>query len=396
MSENKGQVFIRFSVARRIEHILLLVTFTLLAITGLPQKFPEAGISDAIIRLFGGIELTRIIHRTNAILMLTLGLVDFIYAGYLLYVSRKKASMLPYFQDAKDALQAFLYNLGIAKTHPKMGRYNFEEKAEYWAMIWGTLIMGLTGFMMWNPIKTTLWLPGESIPAAKAAHGAEAILAVLAIIVWHFYNVHLKEWNWSMINGKMSRHQMEEHHALELGELESEIKQPEPTPEQKKKRSLVYFPVTVVLSLLLVFAVYRFLTVKVYNITTVPPAVDVPAYVRQTSTPLPTQAPTATPAPTSETPAQPAEGAAALTWESGIGKLFDNSCTACHGKLGGFKAGSYADVMKGSDKGPVIKPGDAAGSLLMTVQSAGDHPGQFTAEELAQIKAWIDAGAPEK
>ena len=102
---------------------------------------------------------------------------------------------------ALDALQWFRYNLGMAEKPPKMPRYNFMEKAEYWAMAWGLVLMGLTGLMLWNPIATTNILPGTFIPAAKAAHGAEAVLAVLAIILWHFYHVHIKHWNWAMIKG---------------------------------------------------------------------------------------------------------------------------------------------------------------------------------------------------
>lgn len=80
-------------------------------------------------------------------------------------------------------------------------------------------MMGLTGFMLWNPIITARILPGEFIPAAKVAHGLEAVLAVLAILLWHFYGVHLKTWNWSMIKGTLTKHQMLEEHAKEVEEI---------------------------------------------------------------------------------------------------------------------------------------------------------------------------------
>ncbi|MCZ7666212.1 MAG: hypothetical protein M5U34_02700 [Chloroflexi bacterium] len=60
------------------------------------------------------------------------------------------------------------------------------KKIEYWAVIWGTAVMILTGFTLWNPIAITQFLPGQFIPAAKTAHSAEALLAVLSIVVWHF------------------------------------------------------------------------------------------------------------------------------------------------------------------------------------------------------------------
>jgi hypothetical protein len=81
--------------------------------------------------------------------------------------------------------------------------------------------MAITGFFLWNPIATTNVLPGQIIPAAKAAHGGEAVLAVLSILIWHMYNVLIKHRNFSMFTGKLPHKQMEEEHALELERLES-------------------------------------------------------------------------------------------------------------------------------------------------------------------------------
>jgi mono/diheme cytochrome c family protein len=85
-----------------------------------------------------------------------------------------------------------------------------------------------------------------------------------------------------------------------------------------------------------------------------------------------------------------------LTWDGYVGPLFQSKCAACHGESGGLSLASYADMLKGGKDGTIFVPGDAGASLLVNVQSAGDHPGQLSAEELAQIKAWIDRGAPER
>ncbi len=74
-----------------------------------------------------------------------------------------------------------------------MDRYTWEEKVEYWSLLWGTIVMIVTGFMLWNPIATARFLPGEFIPAAQVVHGGEALLAILAVLVWHFYSVHLRQ-----------------------------------------------------------------------------------------------------------------------------------------------------------------------------------------------------------
>ena len=426
MSKKSGY-YERFSIFERLEHITILLSFTTLALTGLPQKYPEAGISLFIIGLLGGIETIRLIHHIAATVLM-IGMVYHIVAvGYKVFVKRVSMSMLPGLQDAKDALQAFLYNLGFGKTRPQMGRFTFEEKAEYWALVWGTVIMAVTGFMMWNPIATTKFLPGEFIPAAKAAHGAEAVLAVLAIIVWHMYGVHLKRFNKAMWTGKISEEEMLEDHPLELAELKAGA-QRNPDAATLKKRRAIYYPIAVLVAAILLGGIYAFVTLETTSITTVapPPADTLPIYVPQTptlvptatatSTSVPTQTPppTATVAPTSATasatilpnqtaaatvlPTETAAAAAALTWDGYAGPVFQQKCATCHGAAAtaGLILTSYADALKGSASGPVILPNDSAGSKLVQVQSAGGHPGQLSAEEIAQIKLWIDAGAPEK
>jgi cytochrome b subunit of formate dehydrogenase len=109
-----------------------------------------------------------------------------IVVGYKIFVLRVRMTMLPSLQDGMDAVGAFLYNIGLRKHRPQMGRYTFEEKAEYWAFVWGAVVMGFTGFLMWNPILATNLLPGEFVPAAKAAHGGEAP-GCASHHCWHMY-----------------------------------------------------------------------------------------------------------------------------------------------------------------------------------------------------------------
>jgi hypothetical protein len=127
--------------------------------------------------------------------------------------------MILFRQDIRNAWDSLRFNLGLNQERPKQGRYTFEEKVEYYSLIWGTILMAVTGLMLWNPILSTRLLPGAFIPAAKAAHGAEAVLAVLAILVWHFYHVHLRHFNSSMITGYLSSETMREEHPLELDRI---------------------------------------------------------------------------------------------------------------------------------------------------------------------------------
>jgi cytochrome b subunit of formate dehydrogenase/mono/diheme cytochrome c family protein len=390
----KKQSYLRFHLAQRLEHIILILSFTTLGLTGLPQKYPLAQISQAIIAALGGIETIRIIHRFAATIFLVEAIYHAVVAGYKLYVRREEASMLPTIKDGQDAFQAFLYNLGLRKDSPKMPRYNFAEKAEYWAMLWGLLVMAATGFMLWNPIATTNFFPGEFIPAAKVAHGGEAVLAVLAIILWHFWNVHLKMFNKSMFTGKLNRHEMEEEHGFELERIDSgRLPQPAP-PQLQRQRLTIFIPVAAIISIVLLAGVYFFISFEKTSITTLPTAEIAKAFVPQTATPVPptpTPAPTFTPSPTSNvpTPAGATAVSASIAWNNDLDFIFKQRCGTCHGTTGGFSALSYADVMK------KISAGNPDSSDVVKVQQAGNHPGKFNPDELNRVIDWIKAGAPE-
>ena len=213
------KTYLRFSLSQRIEHLLMVAAFVVLALTGLPQKFIGQPLAEIMIGLFGGIEVTRVIHRVAAIVLMLESVYHVVVVAYKIYVRRVSLSMLPDLQDVRNFGGLILYLLGRRSERPAMGRYAFDEKVEYWSLVWGTLIMILTGFMLWNPISTTRFMPGEFIPAAKAAHGGEALLAVLAIIVWHMYHVHLRTLNKSMFTGKLSEEEMLHEHPAELAAI---------------------------------------------------------------------------------------------------------------------------------------------------------------------------------
>ena len=215
------RTYLRFPLSDRIEHWLLVVSFSTLAFTGLAQKFALLSISQWFIGLLGGIEMVRIIHRVAATIMAVETVYHLAVAGYRIFVLRSKLNMLPGVQDLRAVVQGLLYNLGLSQERPLEGRFTFGEKAEYWALIWGTIVMGLTGFILWNPIAAAKLLPGEVIPAAKAAHSAEALLAAAAILVWHFYSVHLKSFNKSMFSGRVTEEELAHEHPLELAELKA-------------------------------------------------------------------------------------------------------------------------------------------------------------------------------
>jgi len=241
VATHEDETFIRFALRQRLEHIILLVAFTVLAVTGLIQKFNQAALAEGTIQFLGGIERVRFIHRTFALILA----IEAIYHGvtmfYTFVLKRERPTMLPTPQDLKDAWQMILYFLGRRKERPLFDRYDFRQKFEYWAMVWGTIIMGLTGFMMWFPIQTTRILSGQWIVAAKAAHGAEAILAVVSILLWHMYGAHLNAevfpLDTAIFTGKISKERMLREHPLEYARLMEERARAagEPAPVETPK-----------------------------------------------------------------------------------------------------------------------------------------------------------------
>ena len=138
-------------------------------------------------------------------------------------------------------------------------------------MLWGTVIMVATGFALWNPIATARFLPGQFIPAALAAHAGEALLAVLAVIVWHGYGVHIRHFNRSMFTGEMSEEEMREHHPLELQEILEGRGPADPPSPTLRRRRLLFLPVAGLVTLLFVVGLYRFVTFEQTAIATVAP-----------------------------------------------------------------------------------------------------------------------------
>jgi len=385
--------YLRFDLLARLEHLILLVSFTLLGATGLPQKFAGGWFAEAVIKFFGGIEMTRTIHHINAIVMILLSVYHIGAVGYRIFVLRGRLTMLPTPTDFVEWWNDMRYNLGLTKSRVKFGRYNYGEKMEYWAVVWGTVVMGITGFMLWNPISTAKLVPGEWIPAAKAAHGGEAILAVLAILIWHFYSVHLKHFNKSMLTGHLTEEEMAHEHGRELEAIARGVARRKIEPTVLRSRQLVYFPIATVVGLVLAFGVFKFATFEKTAITTVPPAESAAILVTVTPQATPTLAPTPVP-----TPAPTAQGGASTTASfADVQAALKTRCGTCHGETAtaGLNVTTYATLMKGSANGPVITAKDAAGSLLIKKVEGGSHPGQLSADELTVIKAWIDAGATE-
>ena len=410
MAEQKQ--YQRFSVAQRIEHWIMFASFTILGVTGLPQKFVGSKWAEDMIAAMGGIELVRLVHHFAAIIMVLGSIYHIVVLAYKVYVTRVRWTMFPRLDDVLDALDAIRFNLGLTKEHPKFDRYNFGEKFEYWAFVWGTVVMAVTGFMMWNPINAARFVPGDLIPAAKAAHGGEAILAVLAILIWHFYNVHIKMFNKAMFTGKMSEHQMEEEHGLELERMRQGKTDRRAQPEIIKQRERIFIPIAVVFSVMMMVGVYFFTAYEQTAITTQPRRANIQVFVPITPTPTLRAGATAAPviaAPKPLTETHVGRTQCNVCHEAGIagpknpanhaGRA-DATCSACH-KLstGGAQPAAGAPATSGGIKAlPATHAGRTTCNVCHETGVAGpknpaDHAGRADATCSACHKE-ASGGAP--
>ena len=262
----------RFSTSDRVQHAVMLVSFLVLTVTGLPQKYIYLNnhYLDGVIEFMGGLETVRVVHRWAATVLMLVTVYHLLAVAQRVLVRRVALSMLPRYQDVVDSLQAVRYNLGLARQRPRMHRFTWEEKLEYWSLIWGTIVMIATGFMLWNPVATARFLPGEFIPAAQVVHGGEALLAILAVLVWHFYAVHLRQFNRSMFTGEMSEAEMEHEHPLELERIKAGTAEPATDPAALARRQKLFLPIAGVVAVLLLAGIYWFVTFEQTAITTLP------------------------------------------------------------------------------------------------------------------------------
>ena len=262
----------RFTLSDRVQHAIMAISFLVLTITGLPQKYIYMSnrYLDDLIELMGGLETVRVLHRGAATVLMLVTVYHLLAVTHRILVRGVSLSMLPRYQDVLDGLRAVRYNLGLADERSRTDRYTWEEKVEYWSLLWGTVVMIATGFMLWNPVATARFLPGQWIPAAQVIHGGEALLAILAVLVWHFYSVHLRHFNRAMFSGQMTEDEMEHEHPLELERIRAGAAHPAPEPAVLAKRQRVFLPVAGVVAALLLAGVYWFVTFEQTAIETLP------------------------------------------------------------------------------------------------------------------------------
>ena len=216
LNRRTERTLVRMDTAQRWQHVILAVSFIVLAWTGFALKFPDSWVAHT---LGSGENLRRWSHRIAGVVLLLAGAYHLGYITVSREGRRLVRDMMPGPKDARDAAANARRLAGLGGVKPKFGRFGYAEKMEYWAVVWGTVIMGATGLMIWFKLPVTRFLPRWVVDVATTIHYYEAILACLAILVWHFYHVifdpDVYPLNRAVLDGRVSREWLEEEHPLD-------------------------------------------------------------------------------------------------------------------------------------------------------------------------------------
>jgi formate dehydrogenase gamma subunit len=208
------RVVVRMTKNQRIQHFLLLVSFFTLVVTGFALKYP-----DALHFIFVNELVRSYVHRFAGVLMILVSLYHVYYLASTIEGRQMFMDMLPQLKDASDIVDVFAYYLGFSSKKPQFKRFNYAEKMEYWALVWGTFVMALTGLVIWFKVQSASAIPRWWVDVATTVHFYEAILATLAIIVWHLYQVIVDPdtypLNFAFIDGKMSVEHYQDEHGMD-------------------------------------------------------------------------------------------------------------------------------------------------------------------------------------
>jgi cytochrome b subunit of formate dehydrogenase len=230
----EGEMFQRFNRNFRFQHIVMFTSVILLIITGMPIKFPDFVLSRYLVGLWGGIHNSTVVHRIGAVMLIYFMVHHLFYTVLSRQGRRDFLLLIPTPKDAKDAVQNVRHFLGKNGEKPRFGRFSYIEKFDYWAVYWGCVIMIGSGLFLWFEGIALKYVPKYILDVAHEMHSDEALLATLAIVIWHFYNVHfnpdrfpgtLMWWH-----GQISEHEMKEEHPLEYEEIMGKRSKQE-TPE---------------------------------------------------------------------------------------------------------------------------------------------------------------------
>jgi len=264
--QTKGRFITRFTRGQRYLHACLFSTFLGLAATGLPLRFSESVWARHFASAVGGFGSILFFHKFCAILLSLAFLIHLKDLFTRVFIHREKGifwganSMVANWKDAKDLYGHMRWFVGLG-PRPNFDRYAYWEKFDYWAVFWGMIVIGFSGYAMWFAPFFARFLPGWALNAALVIHSEEGLLAILFIFSIHFVNTHLRPDSFPMdmvvFTGVESEEELKHKHPLEYerlvrqGKLEAKVGEA-PQPLQVKLSKIVGFTAVFIGLLLLV------------------------------------------------------------------------------------------------------------------------------------------------
>jgi len=231
---------LRFSLEARLQHGLLAVSLAVLLLTGLPIKFATLPWAHVVTAFFGGFPALLSAHFAAAALLAGVAVFYLVTLIRALVRGRLDFSIVPRPSDFVDFGRHLAYLIGLRPERPRFGKFTWWEKFEFWAVVWGTTLMGLSGLILAFPERASSFLPRWVVGVARVAHSNEALLAFLAVVIGHVFAVHLSPhvfpgstvW-W---NGRISLAQLHEDHAA-LYDLLAAARTPAAAPPPAASRA---------------------------------------------------------------------------------------------------------------------------------------------------------------
>jgi len=246
--KNGEKHYLKMTHGQKYQHYILMTTFILLVLTGFPLKFHYYGWAGSTIDFFGGLHVTRVIHRISGVIMVALFFYHWYYLirntfNYYILPARKTKTfsfkelllfiyyspMCPRKKDWDDIVTFVKFAFFLSDERPKHERFHWREKFDYWAVFWGIPVLGLTGIFLWFPVWASTFMPGWAVNISYIAHSDEAMLAVSVIFIWHMYNAHVNYDKFPMsplfITGYLPEHLMKHEYYVEWARINKVVEQ---------------------------------------------------------------------------------------------------------------------------------------------------------------------------
>ncbi len=247
------KLYRRFDRYQRTQHLVMMLAFFTLALTGMTLKFSYAGWANVVAAILGGFDSMHTLHRVGAVTLVG------VFVAHVISVNRRRRkagktwkqtifgpdTLMLSWQDAKEFVASLKWFFG-AGPRPRYGRWTYWEKFDYFAVFWGVAVIGLTGLILWFPEYATYVLPGPAVNVATIIHSDEALLAVAFIFTIHFFNTHFRPDKFPMdpviFTGRVTVEELkyerprEYEQLVAAGTLDEKLVDPFPAPVERGLR----------------------------------------------------------------------------------------------------------------------------------------------------------------